>query len=582
MRDDQLRAQLAEWLRPAQQAQAPDISVIRRRLRRRRVRNTVAGAAICALAAGSVTVIHATTTHAPPPVQNQHPATPPHCAGRDLRVSRESLARGPQPTTAVGPLSYLLVLRNAAASACTLAGWPVIRLVGPHDGVTIVYGTVSYTGYSRGGSFVARVVEPTRVLLRPGESAGASVALSQVAACHPVNPRWQVTLPHGSGGASLPPLAGSGFALCQGVHIVVSPVYPARVPVSQNYPRAAPRQSPATLSTSVPQPDASPGAAPYFVTVDRNKVPARAVVRDWRTGRVTAVIQPPASAPQGFTGVAAAGDDQTFVLAAGGSHSRFYELTLAGASGKPSGPGRPGVPLPPLPVPPLATPGAPFAVSADGGELALALPDRGATRSTNEIVVVSLVSGAIRTWHSRDPGYILDLSWADPGSSPARGWAASSRLAFTWTDTNPGRRAAAHRSGLRLLDTTAPGVDLLASHLLIPASVRFGALRGISYPLIAADGNVVYGTMTSHAAGGAGAAVVEFSGTTGAPLRAVTPTTDESGFGTWCGALWADPAGTRMLAACGTQGESGPGGFAPVNLHFPAPNFSAGTGFFGW
>lgn len=33
---------------------------------------------------------------------------------------------------------------------------------------------------------------------------------------------------------------------------------------------------------------------------------AMRVVYDWRTGRVTAVIPPPRSAPQGFTGVAAA------------------------------------------------------------------------------------------------------------------------------------------------------------------------------------------------------------------------------------------------------------------------------------
>lgn len=224
-------------------------------------------------------------------------------------------------------------------------------------------------------------------------------------------------------------------------------------------------------------------------------------------------------------------------------------------------------PLIPLPVPPLARPGTPFAVSADGSGLALALTVAGGTA---KIVVVSLVTGSTRTWVSPGPGLVTGLSWA-----------GNTRLTFTWTD--PSRAGlTAKRSGLRQLDTARPGTSLPGSRLLIPAAVRFGTLRGIGYPLISPDGAVVFATMTSHAGGTARAAVVEFSAATGHPLRVVTPLTGESGLGTWCGALWADPSGSEALAACGAQGAIHGGRFTGVVLHFPAPNFSVGQDFFAW
>jgi len=83
--------------------------------------------------------------------------------------------------------------------------------------------------------------------------------------------------------------------------------------------------------------------------------------------------------------------------------------------------------------------------------------------------------------------------------------------------------------------------------------------------------------MTAHAGSAkARAAVVEFSAATGRPLGVVTPLADESGMGSWCGALWVNPSGSRALAACGVQGEVSNTRFTPANLHFPAHNFSSG------
>lgn len=269
--------------------------------------------------------------------------------------------------------------------------------------------------------------------------------------------------------------------------------------------------------------------------------------------------------------MAAAGDDQTFVLAAG---DRFYEVVL--------GPqGTVVQSLAQLPVPAVAGADTVFAVSADGSELALALPQHGVVAS-DEIMVVSLVNGATRTWRSPDPGSAFALSWANPGAVLHEAGSGHPKLLFSWTDNSRARRIARQRSGLRLLDPSAPGTSLLGSRLVIPASARAGTLRTLNYPLIAAGGTVVFVTMTSQVGGNAQAAVVAFSTATGQPLGVVTPLAGESGFGTWCGALWTDPSGSHALAACEAQGEIVGTHFTQRNLHFPALNFSSGHNYFAW
>ena len=133
-----------------------------------------------------------------------------------------------------------------------------------------------------------------------------------------------------------------------------------------------------------------------------------------------------------------------------------------------------------------------------------------------------------------------------------------------------------------MLDPRAPATSLLGSRLLIPASARIGTLRTLNYPLITAAGTFVFATMTAHVGGNAQAAVVAFSAATGRPLGVVTPLADESGFGTWCGALWANASGSAALAACGVQGMVNGAHFSAENLHFPAPNLGVGNNFFAW
>jgi Protein of unknown function (DUF4232) len=576
MRDEQLREELAAWLRPVQQAPAPDVSVIRRRLRRRRARKTITGTVLCALGAGAVALVHVTAGSAPSMV-GPGPVSAPPCSGSQLRVDPVAVR---VPSNAFSnellPTTDLLRIRNTGRAACSLEGWPNLAVSAPRAmrAVPVSYGTVSLRPTRRGP--VSRVVEPTQVVLPPHTQAAATVTVTYpLAGVGCASAAWSVTPPHSSRPTLVRRSQISGMRqvrleICQSSTIEVSPVYPAAVPVTQNYPAKAPRQSPASVSTSPPTAGAGPQAAPYFLAFDGFR-PRVAVVHDWRTGRITAVIRLP-GIEQGF---AAAGDDRTFVVAVGSAGGdRFYQLVL-------SQQGTLAAPLTPLPLPPMPFAGAPFAVSDDGSELALALAQPGNAAEDDEIMVISLVTGSVHVWRSPDPGSVSGMSWADPGSSPATAWAANNRLLFGWTDNRAGR-AARRRSGLRLLDTTAPGTNLLASRLLIPASVRVGGLTGLAYPLINSAGTVVFATMVTHAHGNPRAAVVEFSATTGRPLGIVTPLVGESGMGTWCGALWVNPSGSRALAACRVQGEISQGRFTPEDLHFPPGNFSHGTNYFAW
>ena len=574
MRDEQLREELAAWLRPVQQAPAPDVSVIRRRLRRRRARIAITSAVLCALAAGTVALVHVTAAPAPSMV-GPGPVSAPPCSGSRLRVDPVAVR---VPSNAFSnellPTTDLLRIRNMGRAACSLEGWPNLSVAAPRAmrAVPVSYGTVSLRPTRRGP--VSRVVEPTRVVLPPHTQAAATVTVTYpLAGVGCASAAWSVTPPHSSRPTLVRRSQISGtrqvrLEVCQSSTIEVSPVYPAAVPVTQNYPPSAPRQSPASVSTSPPTADAGPQSAPYFLAFDGFR-PHKAVVHDWRTGRITAAIRLPGSE----LGFAAAGDDRTFVVAVdNGGGERFYQLLL-------SQQGTLDAPLTPLPVPPMPFAGAPFAVSNDGSELALALAPTNAAQD-DEIMVVSLVTGSVHTWRSPHPGGVSGMSWADPGSSPATAWAGNNRLLFDWTDAASG--AGRQRSGLRLLDTTAPGTNLLASRLLIPASVRVGGLTGLAYPLINSAGTVVFATMVTHAHGNPRAAVVEFSATTGRPLGIVTPLAGESGMGTWCGALWVNPSGSRALAACGVQGQISQGRFTPQYLHFPTGNFSHGSNYFAW
>ncbi len=557
MDDEELRARLNGLLRAVDPVHLPPIAAIRRRLRIRRATQATAGALACACIVIAAVLARGAAGPAGPvgPSHGGPPGVAPPCASHDLAI--RWIGRVPTKAVSIEPLpeTFLLGLRNTGHAACSLKGWPRLVMTRQPPNSSLSNGTLSTLVPPQAKGTTSRVVDPTRVLLSRGASAVSAVTVSyapHLTGC--VQTSWSVSSPIAE--SPLQALRGGPRLICAYSAVTVSPVYPAGVPLSRNYPRSVNAASPASPAYPLPAKAAGPGAAPYFVTIDQARAPAPVVVHAWRTGKVIATIQPPARSG-GFIGVAGTGSDTSFVLAAGTIRTRFYQLILLNGKAQP---------LVPLPVPSIAALGS-FAISTNGTDLALALA---ATGGTARIEVVSLVNGSTRTWKSRTRGAVTGLTWA-----------GNVNLAFTWNATATSGSAAA-QSGLRILDTGRSGGDLLSSKLLIPASVRFGSLSGIAYPLASADGTAVFATMTSHAGGNAKAAVVQFSGTTGRPLRLIAPPVGESGFGTWCGALWSDPSGSAALAACRVQGEELDGSFKAVNLHFPAPNLSAGPDFFAW
>lgn len=247
--------------------------------------------------------------------------------------------------------------------------------------------------------------------------------------------------------------------------------------------------------------------------------------------RRVAEIQPPTG--EEFTDISTLGNDQTFLLTtvipSNAPVVRSYEVRLAAD-------GRPG-PLTQVRLPDAGD----LAFSPDGRQIAWVVPGRRRT----QIMVLTLASRVVCTWSA--PGQVANLSWAGDRA-----------IAFMWSP--PMRSGPGPAAGLRVLDTTAPGHDLLRSRLLIPASAHFGDLRRLSSDSpVVITGPALFALMTSprSAPGGPRTAIVEFSGRTGQPLRVLGEDhqADSGSYGdsgSYCGVVWADPAGQHVLSSCGS------------------------------
>jgi hypothetical protein len=278
--------------------------------------------------------------------------------------------------------------------------------------------------------------------------------------------------------------------------------------------------------------DAPASSAPYYVTLSGTGAVS---VVDGFTGNTVATVSTPGRTH--IDGVAAARDDQSFVLYT--SH-RFYELRL-GHDGKPqwltavAG------------SPPSA--GTSFAISPDA-ELA-------AYPTATGVAVVSLVTGATRSWATGPGGNVLAPSWA-----------GDRYLAFQWQPLTARGKAAA---GIRLLDTWAstsrPAVA--ASRLIVSASKLPAGLRGLFNPVITPDGSKIITAAWTGPAGSLTAEIAEFSARTGRLLAVLLPPAGMPGHGFPCQALWTDPSGTHLMATCGPAGIVDSTRFTAANLNLP-------------
>jgi hypothetical protein len=192
----------------------------------------------------------------------------------------------------------------------------------------------------------------------------------------------------------------------------------------------------------------------------------QAVVHASSSEQITGTVPVPSAIPvewaaSGGTFVTAAADDRSFIIGVQGGETptstgldlRLYRFAISAA-------GKPGrlTELAATPMRNQTTEG--IALSPDGKLLAISLMNNSSADSVAAIQVLNLATGASRTWS------------APPGSTYIPGppsWADGSRIiAFTWLLTTQSGLMSAPR-GIRLLDTTAPGDNLMAGTVLVPS-----------------------------------------------------------------------------------------------------------------
>jgi hypothetical protein len=186
------------------------------------------------------------------------------------------------------------------------------------------------------------------------------------------------------------------------------------------------------------------------------------------------------------------------------------------------------------------------------------------------VTVVSLATGATRSWASGPDGDITDPSWA-----------GDRYLAFQWQPLTGRGKAAA---GIRLLDTrtSTSRPVLAASRLIVSAGKLPAGLRGLFNPVITPDGSKVVTAAWTGPAGSLTAEIAEFSARTGRLLAVLLPPAGMPGHGFPCTAVWTDPSGAHLMAFCGISGIVNGTRFTAVNLHLPDTSGITFSPFLAW
>jgi hypothetical protein len=319
---------------------------------------------------------------------------------------------------------------------------------------------------------------------------------------------------------------------------------------------------PATVATG------GAGQPRFYVTVNGGLTKYVAQVHDTRTGQTLSSVRLPDNAPFEIAQVAGSPDGRDFFINEGTQlpHSqvgnRVYRLHIS-ANGRSAqltrltitpGPGIDGAIVSGL------------AVSPDGASLAATIQLLGPASSTpSQIEIISLRTGATRTWTTRSFGEAWQPSWSADGKT----------LSFLWWDhiiTTAQGVPTSWDSQVRLLDAAGPGGDLLNSRVIATGGGQLGQfMSAITTPngkliIVAAARNVP--------PGGRGIArlrLVALAPRTGRVLtvyathqvRYRSPlqqfTADDS-----CQAFGADATGSQSLVACTRFGRLDNGAFTAL------------------
>jgi hypothetical protein len=292
---------------------------------------------------------------------------------------------------------------------------------------------------------------------------------------------------------------------------------------------------------------AFPAIPAYYVALNNGlsqKFPDQVVVGDTSTGARLATVSPPAHAT--FVGMTGAADDRTFVLGAqpfplspawwGVEPRTWYLLRIA-----PGADHRARLARLPIPATPFGLEVAGMALSPDGSRFAVALEPNETMNVGPELLrIYSVGTGALlRTW-TGPPSNVGWDGYLGRDNNTTLSWLADGHtLVF---DYGP---------GVRLLDVSRPGHDLIADSRPAAWSMAFGDSR----PLVTSDGKAV--VCVTEGSG----AFSEYSIATGK----LTRTLYRARSGTDGEVLWVSSSGNALIGYLNTSAAmGGPGGSVGV------------------
>lgn len=306
----------------------------------------------------------------------------------------------------------------------------------------------------------------------------------------------------------------------------------------------------------------------YYATLSGGSGRMLAAVHDSQTGEVLSQIRVPGP-PGIYPNIAADGSDLSYVLTAtlqerqGRAVPAVYQLRVS-ADGQSETLTRLPVNVQPLSRDDVLDS---LAVSPDGSELAVALQishSASKLEMRGEIILYSLTGGPTRTWTA-------------PGDQPALptdlNWIGKSQLAFVWQDqlTGSADYFFTGRSQIRVLDTSAPGHDLLASRVLLAGGGKLGFIQSAS---VGPDGSPIdVATFRVTSIGGSGTATMLLAQvspngavdkTFATYARSYSGLPQEGTVSTPCQVLATDATGQDTLATCPGFGRIDGGTFTPL------------------
>jgi hypothetical protein len=303
-----------------------------------------------------------------------------------------------------------------------------------------------------------------------------------------------------------------------------------------------------------------------------------AAVRDSTTGQELSQIKVPGWVGT-YPAIAADGSDRTFLLTSTlGGHPQISGGTIArkGRNGvtalfrlqvAPDGRSEKLTRLP-LNLLPAGSSDVMdgIAVAPGGKQLAVALTGNADTSSLvmhGELAVYSLTGGRTRTWTAP----------ADVPAVPGKPvWIGKTKLAFVWQDQLRGSTEYfTGRSQIRVLDTSAPGHNLLASSVLLSGGGQLGVIQAAGVGPAGAPIDVA--TVRATSVGGSGMAKmslaqVSASGTVTKTFETYTRSysglDQEYAVTSICQVIATDATGQHTLAICPNFGRIDNGTFTPL------------------